>query len=43
MPIYAQVIIPKPLDGTFTYLVPDEMASKARPGHRVLVPFGGKR
>lgn len=43
MPLYAQVIIPKPLDGSFTYLVPDEMTQMVKPGHRVLAPFGGRR
>ncbi|MDE5643681.1 MAG: hypothetical protein K2I56_09345, partial [Muribaculaceae bacterium] len=43
MPAYAQVIVPKPLDGTFTYAVPENMLPMVKPGHRVLVPFGGKR
>ncbi|MDE7426825.1 MAG: primosomal protein N' [Muribaculaceae bacterium] len=37
---YAQVILPVPVDGTFTYAVPDAMVSRASPGHRLLVPFG---
>ncbi len=41
--LYAQVIIPRPLDGTFTYAVPEALAFRCRPGHRVIVPFGPKR
>lgn len=40
---YAQVILPVPVDGTFTYAVPDAMLSRARPGHRLLVPFGPRK
>lgn len=43
MPRYAQVIIAKPLEGTFTYRVPDALADRVQPGHRVLVPFGPSR
>lgn len=35
-----QVAIPLPIPRTFTYRVPDELAAAARPGMRVLVPFG---
>ncbi|MBQ8064571.1 MAG: primosomal protein N' [Prevotella sp.] len=35
---YADVILPVPLDGLFTYAVPDGMSVRA--GNRVLVPFG---
>lgn len=38
MSAYAQVIVPKPLEGTFTYIVPDGMT--VGPGFRVIVPFG---
>lgn len=41
--LYANVILPKPLEGTFTYSVPAEMEPMVKPGHRVLVEFGGKR
>lgn len=41
--LYAQVIIPRPLEGTFTYAVPDGMGARVAPGHRVIVPFGPKR
>ena len=37
---YADVILPLPLDGTFTYAVPDEMAEKLAAGMRVLIPLG---
>ena len=37
---YADIILPLPLDGLFTYAVPDGMQAKAVFGMRVLVPFG---
>ena len=37
---YADVILPVPLEGCFTYAVPDEMAAQAKAGMRVLVGFG---
>ena len=37
---YVDVILPLPLDGTFTYSVPDGMEGKAVPGVRLLVPLG---
>lgn len=40
---YAQVIIPRPLDGTFTYAVPESMEGCVAVGHRVIVPFGPRR
>lgn len=43
MPLYAQVIIAKPLEGPFTYEIPDALTDRVKPGHRVLVPFGPSR
>lgn len=40
---YAEVLVPLPIAGAFTYEVPDEMSSMVRPGHRVIVPFGVKK
>lgn len=40
--MFAQVIVPLPLDGAFTYIVPAEMQQSVRPGSRVLVPFGDR-
>lgn len=40
--IYAKVILPLPLDGDFTYIVPEALAAHVRVGHRVLVPFGAR-
>ncbi len=40
---YAQIILPLNLKGSFTYKVPEEIASKIERGMRVLVPFGGKK
>lgn len=37
---YADLILPLPLQGTFTYAVPVAMQAKVRVGMRVLVPFG---
>lgn len=39
----AEVLLPLPLSGTFTYSVPPAMADKVLPGHRVIVPFGRKK
>lgn len=41
--LYAEVIIPRPLDTTFTYRVPDSLAADIRNGSRVIVPFGPRR
>lgn len=41
--LYAEVIIPRPLDTTFTYRVPDALAADIRSGSRVIVPFGPRR
>ena len=46
MPHHAKIIevaVPLPMDRTFHYLVPEELAGQAVPGRRVLVPFGGRR
>lgn len=37
---YVDVILPLPLEGTFTYAVSDEMAASVGMGIRVLVPLG---
>ena len=37
---YVDVILPLPLDGSFTYSVPEGMEGKVMPGIRVLVPLG---
>lgn len=41
--IYAEVILPLPLFGTFTYSIPTTLEGKAAVGHRVIVPFGRKK
>lgn len=38
--IYADIILPLPLEGVFTYSVPDGMTAVVMPGMRVVVPFG---
>ena len=40
---YAKIIVPRPLDETFSYRVPQSLVSDIRVGHRVVVPFGTKR
>jgi primosomal protein N' (replication factor Y) len=40
MRLYADVILPLPLDQPYTYSLPEEMEDKARVGSRVLVPLG---
>ena len=38
--MFADIILPLPLDGMFTYSVPQQMEEQVRVGVRVLVPFG---
>ena len=38
-----RVALPVPIDSLFDYDVPRECAESARPGHRALVPFSGRR
>ena len=40
---YADVILPLPLEGCFTYLVPEELDGRITPGMRVVVQFGVKK
>lgn len=40
---YAEIALPVPVDGTFTYIIPDEMKEEIAPGCRVMVPFGRRR
>ncbi len=40
---YVDVILPLPLEGTFTYAMSDEMAARCAMGMRVLVPFGNSK
>lgn len=40
---YAEVILPLPLDTTFTYSIPEEMEENVVIGSRVIVPFGKKK
>ena len=37
---YADIILPVPVNGLFTYIIPDEISDILKPGMRVLVPFG---
>ena len=37
---YVEVILPLPLDGTFTYAVGDAWSSRVKSGVRLLVPLG---
>lgn len=38
--LYVDVILPLPLEGTFTYSLPDTLAPQVRMGVRVVVPLG---
>lgn len=40
---YADIILPLHLDGTFTYLIPEEFTNTIQVGMRVLVNFGSKK
>lgn len=40
MTTYIETILPLPLGGTFTYILPEEMAGDVKVGMRVIVPFG---
>jgi len=40
---FADVILPLPLAGYFTYYVPDELRDQVKPGERVIVQFGVKK
>ncbi|MBF0291937.1 MAG: primosomal protein N' [Nitrospinae bacterium] len=37
---FADVIVPRPVRGLFTYSIPHELRDSVAPGKRVLVPFG---
>ena len=39
---YASVILPLPVEATFTYIIPQSMANTLQPGCRVLVQFGAR-
>ncbi|MCK4990525.1 MAG: hypothetical protein KAS29_08570, partial [Bacteroidales bacterium] len=41
--MFAQVILPLAVEGTFTYSVPESLVERISPGCRVLVSFGKKR
>ncbi|MEZ6068382.1 MAG: primosomal protein N' [Planctomycetaceae bacterium] len=38
--LFAQVVFNRPLEDTYTYIVPDGLRERLRPGMRVKVPFG---
>ena len=41
--MYADVSLPVPLDQPFTYLLPETLRHRAKPGCRLLVPFGSRK
>ena len=43
MPQYVDVILPLPLAGSFTYLLPQACAQGVETGSRVVVQFGARR
>ena len=40
---FAEVLMPVPIEGTFTYDIPEELSDAVKPGCRVIVPFGPRR
>lgn len=40
---FADIILPLPLAGNFTYIIPDELKESVKIGMRVVVPFGTKK
>ncbi|MDE6832456.1 MAG: hypothetical protein K2J07_06980 [Muribaculaceae bacterium] len=40
---FAEILLPLPLDTSFTYRIPAEIEHRVAVGHRVIVPFGTKR
>ena len=42
-PMFAEIILPLPLNTTFTYEIPSDMESQLQVGSRVLVQFGRKK
>ncbi len=40
---YAEIILPLPLQATFTYRIPPAFADRLRQGFRVIVPFGSRK
>ena len=42
-PRFLDVAVPLPVDGTFTYAAPPDLAERATVGTRVLVPFGRRK
>ena len=43
MSVFADVIVPLPLAGRFTYRIPESLTGKIDAGYRVIVPFGSKK
>jgi len=43
MPVFCDVSLPVPLDTAFTYVLPATLEHRARPGCRVIVPFGSRK
>lgn len=43
MPIYCHVLLPLPLTGNLTYVVPHDWENHLQIGHRVIVPLGTKK
>lgn len=41
--LFAEVLLPLPVPGTFTYRIPQEMNEEVMPGKRVVVQFGKKK
>jgi primosomal protein N' (replication factor Y) len=42
-PIYCDVSLPVPIDRPFTYLLPETLRRRVRPGCRIIAPFGHRK
>ncbi len=40
---FADVVLPLPLEGLFTYSIPESIVDEVGVGYRVIVPFGGRK
>ena len=41
--VFATVLVPVPIAGSFTYAIPDDLRADVKVGVRVIVPFGAKK
>ena len=41
--LYCDVSLPVPMDQPFTYALPETLRHRARPGSRIVAPFGPRK